>query len=81
MHRCAFSHFENIYMTSFTKYKLTFTGRFKLMEQVLSINLHMRFEILRLNWRCGCGNTVVNDNPEGDDTLRKLRQLGNVGWD
>lgn len=26
-------------------------------------------------------NAVVNDNPEGDDTLRKLRLLGNVGWD
>lgn len=25
--------------------------------------------------------SVVRDNPEGDDTLKKLRQLGNVGWD
>ena len=25
--------------------------------------------------------SVVMDNPEGDNTLKKLRQLGNVGWD
>ena len=25
--------------------------------------------------------SVVRDNPEGDDTLKKLRKLSNVGWD
>ena len=26
-------------------------------------------------------NMLEHDNPNGDDTLKKLRQLGDVGWD
>ena len=26
-------------------------------------------------------NMLEHDNPKGDDTLKKLRQLGDIGWD
>lgn len=45
--------------------------------------IHIKEHVMeKINIKCCLSDkTPEDDNPKGDDVLKKLRELGDVGWD